>query len=183
MKLFFDMDGTLSVFNKDAGPDKWAAPGYARTLEPLDNVARTVRFLLRDPKHYGEEVEIYILSAVVSMDFAVEDKKAWLESKDIYIPNSRQIYVPYGQSKAQAIKDAGVVIDEDGSDLFIDDYTKNLFDMMEHSSLTPVKMLNGINDTHKTWAGPRVSAFSSPRAIAETLVGISWTKRAMNSAA
>ena len=175
MKLFFDMDGTLSVFNKDAGPDKWAAPGYARGLDALDNVVRSVRFMLKNPTYYGEEVEIYILSAVVSMDFAVKDKKYWLKEKEIFIPESRLIFVPYGSSKSKALEDAG--IETESSDLFIDDFTKNLYEMQNNSNLTPVKLINGINDTHHSWQGARVSAFSSPKAIVDTLMGISWVNR------
>ena len=178
----FDMDGTLSVFNKDAGPDIWSAPGYARNLAPITNMVRAVKLLINNPEYYGDRPEVYILSAVVSMDFAVEDKKMWLKTMGINIPEKNLIFVPYGTSKADALAERGIEVDPDGSDVFIDDYTKNLIDMQMNSDLTPVKVLNGINDTHKTWQGARISADSSPRTIADTLVGIGWVSRATQAA-
>ena len=171
MKIFFDMDGTLSVFNKDAGPDVWSAPGYALTLDPLGNMVRAVKLMLERPNYYVEKVELFICSAVVSMDYAVKDKKSWLKDKGIDIPEENLIFVPYGQSKAEAIKNAGIEIRE--GDLFVDDYTKNLKEIHRDTNLTAVKVLNGINDTNKSWDGERISAFSSPAVIYRQLAGIS----------
>jgi len=176
MKIFFDMDGTLSEFDKTAGPDKWSAPGYARTLKPLENVVGAVKAFIRNQKYFSEKVEVFICSAVVSMDYAVEDKIAWLKEQGIDIPRENMIFVPYGRSKAKAILDSGITI-EDG-DLFVDDYTKNLQEVHYNTKLVAVKLLNGINDTNKSWKFDRISAFSCPASIQRQLIGIGLLSKA-----
>ena len=170
MKIFFDMDGTLSEF-QSVGPDEWSAPGYARNLNPILSVVTALKRFIAVPNYLGEKVEVFICSAVVSMDFAVEDKIYWLKENGIDIPRENLIFVPYGQSKAEAIKAAGIEIEP--GDIFLDDYTKNLIELRSIKNLTPVKLLNGINDTKKTWTLDRVSAFSCPMVIQRQLIGIS----------
>jgi 5'(3')-deoxyribonucleotidase len=176
MNIFFDMDGTLSVFNKEAGPDVWSAPGYARTLEKLNNVVGACKQLLKEKTINGEKINVYICSAVVSMAFAVEDKKYWLKEMGIDIPKENMIFVPYGQSKKKAIEEAGVTVRP--GDVFLDDYTNNLVELTQIKGLIPIKLLNGINDTHKSWKGARVSAFSDASEITTTILGISLVSRA-----
>lgn len=170
MKIFFDMDGTLCEFLK-VGPDVWSKPGYSRKLPPLRNMVDAVRLLIAS----GEKPEIYICSAAVSMDFAVEDKKYWLKQNKIDIPEENMLFVPYGCSKKEAIEkfmeEKGKKIE--GGDLFIDDYTANLIDVGRISAITPIKILNGINDTNRTFKGMRISAFSSAVDIAMMLLGVS----------
>ncbi len=174
MKIFFDFDGTLAEFRKDAGPDEWAAPGYARKLRRISSsLLCAIDKLARTCDLRGEKIELYLLSAVVSMDYAVEDKKWWIRHEQVPIPEENMIFVQYGQSKAQVIRDRGIEINE--GDLFIDDYTKNLEDMCE--LMTCVKMLNGINDTHGSWDGSRISAFSSAKTIVNDLMGISYAAK------
>lgn len=181
MKIFFDMDGTLSVFRTGIGPDIWSAPGYARTLDPLVNVKDAVKFFLQQPNAYGEEVEVYICSAVVSMTYAVEDKKVWLKEQGLDIPEDNLVFVPYGMSKAKALENAG--IDINVGDLFVDDYTKNLCDILDTiPNITPIKLLNGINDTNKSWQYERISAFSSPMTICNSLVAISRMEKSLLAA-
>lgn len=175
MNIFFDMDGTLSVFDKEAGPDVWSAPGYARTLEKLHNVVGACKKLLKEKYFNGEKINVYICSAIVSMDFAVEDKKYWLKEMGISIPNENMIFVPYGQSKKKAIEEAGIMIKP--GDVFLDDYTNNLIELAQIKGLVPIKILNGINDTHGSWKGARISAFSDASEIATTILGISFVSR------
>lgn len=170
------MDGTLAVFNKNAGPDEWSAPGYARSLEKLHNVVGACKQLLKEKKFNGEDVNVYICSAVVSMDFAVEDKKYWLKEMGLDIPEENMIFVPFGQSKKKAIEKAGVKVNK--GDMFLDDYTKNLEELSQIKGLVPVKVLNGINDTNRSWRGARVSAFSDPSEITATILGLSLVSRA-----
>ena len=170
MKIFFDMDGTLSEF-KLVGPSEWAAPGYARGLNPILSVVTALKRFIAIPTYFGEKVEVFICSAVVSMDFAVEDKIYWLKEQGINLPKENLIFVPYGKSKAEALAERGITIES--GDLFLDDYTKNLIDLRKIDNLTPVKLLNGINDTNKTWGFDRVSAFSCPATIQKQLMGIS----------
>lgn len=176
MNIFFDMDGTLSVFNKEAGPDEWSAPGYARNLGKLNNVVEACKKLLKEKTFNGEKVNVYICSAVVSMDFAVEDKKYWLKETGLNIPKENMVFVPYGQSKKKAIEEAGIKVET--GDIFLDDYTNNLVELTQIKGLIPIKLLNGINDTHRSWKGARVSAFSDASEITTTILGISLVSRA-----
>lgn len=108
------------------------------------------------------------------MDFAVKDKIAWLKAQGTNIPEENMVFVPYGQSKKEFLEEYLLtnMINVNETDIFIDDYTKNL-EEFEEAFITPVKVLNGINDTHKSWKGARISAFSSPETIIKSLVGIS----------
>ena len=175
MKIFFDMDGTLSEFQK-VGPDKWSAPGYARTLKPLANVVEAVSLL---PILAPSEVELYICSAVVALDYAVQDKMFWCKAKGVNIKEENMIFVPYGQPKKDYLKKflkrRGKKIEK--GDIFLDDYTKNLEELAEVKNLLPVKLLNGINDTNRSFKGARVSAFSSGETIAKTLLGLSMAEK------
>ena len=173
MKIFWDFDGTLYQFLK-VGPDEWAAAGYSRKLSLLsESIAPMLSILNNMPKDLcGEKIENYLLSAVVS-DEAREDKIWKINNDNLPISVENMIFVRYGESKADAIKQMGIEIGK--GDLFIDDYTPNLNDMDE--LLTCVKMLNGINDTHGSWKGSRISAFASPMAIVRDLLAISYADR------
>lgn len=171
MKVIFDWDGTLYEFVKDAKPEKWSAPGYARGLSELSNVTKAVRKMADKKSFDGEDIELYICTAVVSMDFAVKDKMFVAKRDKLGIPERNMVFVPYGNSKVDALKKAGVDIEP--GDLFLDDYTNNLKELNNIPGLTPVKLLNGINDTHRSWKGARVSAFSTPSEIVDTLLGLS----------
>lgn len=179
MKIFFDFDGTLYEFLK-VGPDKWMKAGYAKTLNLIsESIAPALFTLSTMPNDLsGEKIELYLLSAVVS-DQAIEDKKWRINEDALPIPTENMIFVPYGKSKAQAIKDKGIEVNK--GDLFVDDYTPNLIDM--DSLLTCVKMLNGINDTHRTWKGSRISAFASPITIVRDLLAISYADKVAEKAA
>ncbi len=176
MKIILDWDGTMYEFIKDIGPDKWAAPGYPRTLNELSNVTNAVRMMAEKKSYNGEPIELYLCTAVVSMDFAVKDKKFVAKRDKLGIPEKNMVFVQYGESKVDALKAAGVEIEP--GDLFLDDYTANLLELDNIPELTPVKLLNGINDTRKTWKGARVSAFSSPSEIVNTLMGRSMIAKA-----
>jgi hypothetical protein len=171
MKIFWDFDGTLYEFRQGIGPDIYAQEGYSRGLNPVsESIVPALSMLSKMTDLNGEKVEHYLLSAVMNMDYVVSDKKWAIKHDNFPIPEENMIFVSYGHSKAEAIKAAGVSINK--GDLFVDDYTTNLFDM--DGTMTCVKMLNGINDTRKTWTGSRISAFSSPQTIVRDLLGISY---------
>lgn len=175
MNVIFDIDGTLTVFDPEAGPDIWAAPGYARKVERLNNVVGACRMLIQRKTINGEKINVYICSQVVSMDFAVEDKKYMINDSKLDIPEENMIFVPYGQSKKKALEEAGIIIST--GDVFVDDYTGNLIELRDIKGLIPIKLLNGINDTTHTWNGARVSAFSDPSEIVATILGLSFIAR------
>ncbi len=177
MKIFLDHDGTLAEFQL-VGPSVWSKAGYSRGLAPLGNMIPAVKLMLENPLPImglmDESIDIYILSATVSDD-AIADKKWWYEDQGLDIPEDHMIFVPYGKSKKEALLNAGVDIEP--GDIFVDDYTKNLIEVDGFNGITAVKLMNGINDTHKTWNGQRISAFSSPSEIIKALVGISLVQK------
>ena len=179
MKIFWDFDGTLYEFLK-VGPDKWMAAGYSKTLNLLsESIAPALFTLSTMPNDLnGELIENYLLSAVVS-DQAIEDKIWRINEDALPIPSENMIFVPYGKSKAEAIKEKGIEVKK--GDLFIDDYTPNLNEM--DSLMTCVKMLNGINDTNRSWRGSRISAFSAPMSIVRDLLAISYADTVTDIAA
>jgi len=180
MKIFWDFDGTLYEFIKGIGPDVYAQEGYSRGLNPVSpSIVPALNALANTTDLNGEKVEHYLLSAVMNMSYVVEDKKWAIQHDGFPIKEENMIFVPYGGSKAEAIKTAGIEIRK--GDLFIDDYTPNLIDMSQ--LMTCVKMLNGINDTTGTWRGSRISAFSSPMTIVRDLLAISYADIATDIAA
>lgn len=167
--LYIDMDGTVATW-EDAGIDEVASPGYFRNRKTMDNVIAALEKL---QKHFN----LVILSAVFKDNHSVKDKKFWLRMKMPFIDIDNAIFVPYGSSKYEflikELKKRGKQIEK--NDMFIDDYTKNLVDMKVSSKgkVIPIKVLNGINDTNKSWDGYRLSSASSPEIIANTILAIS----------
>lgn len=167
--LFIDMDGTVAEWNTKATIDEVATPGYFQDRIPMESVIKGV-----------EELEKYfnliICSATFQDDHSIDDKKVWLKKFMPFINLDDAVFVPYGMSKYRCLQKEmakrGLEIQD--KDVFLDDYTKNLFDMRESSNgkIIPIKVLNGINDTNKTWDGHRVSSASSPDVIASTILGI-----------
>lgn len=166
-KLFLDFDGTLAEF-KNVGPDEYSRKGYSLTLQPHRSVVDAVRTL-----YESGEFELYLLSAVLPYKHCSEDKNAWLNH---YLPEIKQenrIYSAYGCNKYEAIKNLGLTVE--AGDIFLDDYTVNLKQMDEDTNevLTSVKLLNGINDTNKSWKGARISIYSDSESLSKQIRAIS----------
>lgn len=158
-RLFVDMDGTLAVFNQVDTLEKLYEPGYFASLSPHTNVIEAVKSLQQ-----RDDIEVYILSAVLSdSKYALQEKNEWL---DRYLPGtdaSHRIYVPCGEIKGNYVPGG---IKE--SDILLDDYTMNL------KSWEPpargLKLLNGINNTHGTWKGGRITFDKSPEELEEEIM-------------
>lgn len=156
----FDMDGTLNVFEKDTHMDEVAAPGYFQKRRPIASMIEAARIL----HEWGYPV--YTLSAVFPFPHSVPDKNIWLDMYLPFVPQERRLYVEYGQSKGKVLAkiDAEDVV-------MVDDYTANLLEISRTSpNVTCFKAVTDINDTHHTWRGPRISVFSGPGVIANTLL-------------
>ena len=169
MKVIFDIDGTLAQFLL-VGPDVWSKEGYAETLPVMQNMVGAAKIL-------AKHASIYSASAAIDKPWSIPNKGAWLDREVPEIKKENRVYTKYGEDKSAII---GQAIDIEPGDVFIDDYTPNLIDMQKaFPSLTCVKVLNGINDTNKTWKGARISADSSPEAIAMQILGLSLAAKAM----
>lgn len=164
-RLFVDMDGTLSEFKAVDTLEKLYEENYFLKLLPQQNVVDAVRdIVLHKP-----EIEVYILSAVLSdSKYALAEKNAWL---DIYLPeidNEHRIYLPCGQDKSEHINNNYGGISQ--SDFLLDDYSKNL-----HSWEPPargIKLMNGINGKNGSWQNERISIEKSAMELSECILNI-----------
>lgn len=167
-KIIFDMDGTLNYWDPNAHISKVAAPGYMRERKPIRNMVDASRLLLE----WG--FEQWIASSVLPYKHAIPDKNFWIDHVMPWVPEDQRIFIPYGSNKALVLKDVAEV-----GDVFVDDYTENLYavdESLRGKGLTCVKAVNDINDTHHSWCGLRVSIYSDTLSIAETLEAFSLAK-------
>lgn len=168
-RLFIDMDGTVAKW-ENCGIDEVAQKGYFANREPMQNMVNAI-------EHLGKWFELVIVSAVFNDDHSVEDKKEWLRKEMPFLNTEDAVFVPYGVNKYEYLRkrlsDRGQKFHR--GDVFLDDYTKNLIDIKDSGDdrIIPIKVLNGINDTNKTWKGFRLSSESDPETIACTVLALS----------
>jgi len=147
MALFFDMDGTLTIYNVDATLADYKTPGYYLRLAPTE-LAGYVNNLAVE-----ETDEVYISSGCHPQSTAMVEKDQW---NDDYVPNvdrAHRLYVPYGESKAsfaEAVLQRPLTRD----DILVDDHTPNLI-QWEEAGGTGIKWLNTINGLHGRFKGHR----------------------------
>ena len=156
-RIFCDMDGVLAVFNESASLEELFSPGYFRHLPPINNMVEALWQL-----SLHSDFEVFVLSHVLSEQAAI-DKSEWLDEYIPEIDQEHRIFVPYGSRKSEYIPD-GILI----TDVLLDDFTQNL----RQWEGIPIKILNGINFSKKTWQGHIVSGLSQPHTIAIAIRGI-----------
>ena len=161
-RIFVDMDGVLAVFHPEKSIEEIAEPGYFLSLEAQENVVNAIKILI---KKTSATHSICILSSVLN-DTAREEKIYWLDKYLPEIISDNRIFVPYGMSKADFIRDYTESISTD--DILLDDFTKNLLDW--HG--VGIKLLNSINNTNKTWKGFVVNGLADSETIATNLIGL-----------
>jgi hypothetical protein len=175
--LFIDMDGTLTKFTPVDTLEKLYQEGWFRDQEPQRDVVAAVKELVRD---HDDKVEVYILTSYLEdSKYAFSEKQEWLNEHLPEIDDAHRIYVRCGDSKAnmnnwrwpsdiydknnpahgENIYMRGRFWQHDMGDmsenhLLLDDYTKNLIDWDPPGR--GLKLLNGINHTHRSWAGDTV---------------------------
>lgn len=175
-RLFVDMDGTLAEFKKivvevdtfeeaknvkERTYEILKQDGYYFNLNPLPNVVDAVKKLIKEDNN----IEVYILSAVIPDSPAQKDKNAWLDKYLPELPKENRIFCPDGSDKTKFVP-SGLRPD----DFLLDDYTHNL------SSWQPpargIKLLNGINHTKGTWQHERLNAEHSGAELARDVKAI-----------
>ena len=145
MRLFVDMDGTLAKWNNVAF-EQLFEKGYYRNLEPNKRLLTDVKYLIE------KGIDVYVLSSYLTdSKYALSEKKEWLNEHLPELPKENQLFVPYGESKAEFFKNNNLS-PITSQDFLLDDYTVNLTDWKEWGG-TGIKCLNGINHTNKTWEG------------------------------
>ncbi len=161
-RLFVDMDGTLAVFNPVDTLETLYQPGYFSNLEPQDNVVQAVKSIITT----RPEIEVYILSAVLTDSaYAQDEKNEWLDRYLPEVDSAHRIFPPCGADKKDYIR--GGVRD---TDFLLDDYTQNL--TLWHPPGQGIKLLNGINHTRGTWEYDRIRCDKSPEDLATNLVSV-----------
>ena len=159
-KVVVDMDGTVAVWNKNATTRDLLTPGYFFGLQPMENVTEALYLL------HNKGYEIIICSASLN-ERCSEDKKMWLSVNMPFVKPENQLFVEYGESKGERLKELGL----ESGDIFLDDYTLNLEDVRKTvPGVIPVKLLNGINDTHRSWKGMRVDSKLSAERLSTNLL-------------
>lgn len=161
MNHFFDMDGTLAVYEpwvyETDGTYPWYAKirgiHYYQKVKPYESMVRQVRGMLQsDPK------SVYVITSVGIPEEAfryecISDKIRWMLE---YLPELKADHFmvmrdrsPKGIKETKstlAAKLLGRPLQED--DILYDDFNLNLEDWRNHGG-TPVKVLNGINSPRK----------------------------------
>lgn len=180
INLFVDMDGTLAHFRQNGEKyvdlngdvryfhlDDIYEPGYyhPNCLQPETNVLKAVRSLTNGNSLYN----VYVLSAVEPRSAtAYIDKNLWLDKFLPEVTAEHRVFMPCGTKKADYINLANGELN-----VLLDDYTRNLQEWtFGKVNNIGIKILNGINDTHKSWQGDRVPGNIEPIELAKLLVNI-----------
>lgn len=161
-RLLVDMDGTLAKFQVVDTLETLYEEGYYLNLEPMEHVVEAVREI----KNNHPEIEVYIMSAVLSdSKFALAEKNQWLDKYLPEIDMEHRLFPPCGKNKLDYVPDGARE-----TDFLLDDYTHNL--TLWEPPAKGIKLLNGINHTHETWTGNCLRHDQPPQELAEKIVDI-----------
>ena len=154
IRLFVDMDGTLATFTPVSKMETLYEEGYFKKLSPISNMVNAIKNIVN-----SKDIDVYILSACLDSPFAKKEKNEWLDEYLPMISKDHRIFCEYGKEKTTFISNH---VD---SDVLLDDYTKNLNEW----NGVGIKILNGINDTNRSWKGERISSACEPNILAYTI--------------
>ena len=143
--VVFDLDGTLARFyDRVDCLEIMHEKGFYKNLGVHQKM---LEFFLEFASIYGVE-NTYIISACIDSPFCMSEKYEWIEENiPIQLPKENIILVPCGVPKTDFVP-GGVK----STDLLFDDYGENLKSWVEAGG-TPVKAINPINNTTRTWTG------------------------------
>lgn len=162
IKVFFDMDGVLYEFDKNASIEETFERGFFLSRKKQEQMIATCKALM------GYNVEVAVLSSVYENGFAAIEKRQSLANANVI---ANEIFVPYGRCKAEFINDDGESIY-----ILIDDFSKNLISWeAQGSRFIGIKCLNGINGTKGTWferGGYCLSKNTPPDKAVSLILGI-----------
>lgn len=168
IRLFVDMDGTMTVWKKAASFKSLLLPGFYRQAVPNQPVVDAIRILASDPS-----LEVFTLSAYIATShYALDEKMAWLDEHAPYIEAGHRLFCPCGKKK-KASSDMPGGLDKsifipDGiraTDVLLDDYSFNLHTWKGRG----LKLMNGVNGTHGSWTGAKVSADEPAAMLAQKI--------------
>ncbi|MEH2933914.1 hypothetical protein [Acutalibacter sp. JLR.KK004] len=122
-------------------------PGYFANLAPEWSMIEAARLLA------GQEgCQVYILAPAFPGPYAMEEQQAWLDRYLPEIPQENRLFVPLGQSKAQAL---GRPLTQE--DVLVDGFSRNLPDW-EKAGGVGIQSLKGVQiparrDKHRQLEG------------------------------
>lgn len=165
-KIFFDMDGTLCIFQVASSMDELNREGYFRNIPPHTYVVEAMNLLISE---YKDICSIYSLSSYFETnEHAVTDKNIWLDNNVPQLQKTNRLFVPYHMRKSEYVsKECRVDLDENC--ILVDDFNKNLFEWKNDGG-TAVKLINGINNVRGTWSGLSTFYTARPEAIVDLLL-------------
>ena len=144
IKLFVDMDGTLTEWRKAASYEHLFLDNYFYTLRPHKVLIRWLNKL----KDEGN-IDIFVASSYI-LDKHITEKNLWLD-KYFPIEDSKRIFIPDDRRKSECVEEfLGENIS--ANHVLLDDFTPNLIEWEENGG-TAVKALNGINRLEGKWGG------------------------------
>ncbi len=155
LTIYFDVDGTLTEWNENAGPDLWMLAKYIWMCVIMPNMIKAVQIVL---KNWTGEVKF--LTASVSPE-ATEEKIQFLRKLFGEMPDDAFIIVPYGKKKTDYVDASGGIL--------IDDFSKNLHEW-EQAGGVAIKARNNINGRQGTWKGNSVHYKQTPESIAQAIL-------------
>ena len=163
--FYWDMDGVLAIFKKEASPEDTMRPGYFFRCAPDPVAIMSLSMMVFLGFFMGFENRI--LSCAWQNGCAERDKTLWLWKYGLgLVP---RIFVPCGEEKTDYIE-----IDADTICVLVDDRSANLFPW-DAKGLVGCKYYNKINGTGGTWktyGGYSVSCRMKPWQIAARLIEI-----------
>lgn len=142
--VYFDMDGTLCKFNKNATMEEVFSPGYFRELDPFPNMI----LLAEELQNMGYRVCILSKSSYS----AISEKEEWLKEWMPFIPEENIYFVPLERDKEEFVNTSSPL------NVLIDDYWKNIQPEVWHHGV--VKCVNDINSPDLSI--PNVSIYHAP---------------------
>lgn len=142
---FFDLDGTVARFyDLENCLEVMREKGFYLNLGVHKKMLKE---LIKFADTYGVE-NTFIISACIDTPYCMPEKLAWIKKNiPIKLPAENIILVPCGVPKTDFVP-GGVK----STDLLFDDYGDNLLKWAEAGG-TPVKAINPINNTTKSWKG------------------------------
>ena len=178
MNIYFDMDGVLAKYDRDAYVGelpRFRQPGahYFRDLPPDERAVEALRIL----EETNEERDgLFVLSSLTNTGSIFleqyRDKTLWLEDQFGAVAR-RPMLVPSVTNKrdvAEFLMHRRLTV----NDVLIDDYNPNLEDWRDHGGMA-VKYLNGINSAD-SFSGPIIDLSMSARNIVEMLEALRYAQ-------
>ena len=149
IKLFIDMDGTLTEWRKACTQEHLFLDNYFYSLKPHFKLLRYLQSL------DNSNIEIFIASHYIT-DKSVKEKNKWLD-RYFNIKNENRIFIPSHIRKSEYIKK---YLGEDilKEHILLDDFTPNLIEW-ENNGGTAIKAINRINRKSIKWKGKMFDIF------------------------